>query len=227
MYAFSALFSGTPPACSEPWHLLVLLWEDAERLSCHFRNLSELESVMLGAAIASSLTLPPFTQKAAITREYLTWSLWALLALCIWIEHVTLRLSTMGFLFLSLRVNLKNVKKSHLAFVVCGTCQSGFWSPEQPWFVFLTDFNLLSITATTGICLNRIAWQYLKFHNTWIKHCISRISCALTSGKYIRFVDNLVKNTLAQVTFPLLRPTKVCLCLWKELGERRVQQHEF
>lgn len=51
MHASSALFSVTPPACFEPWHLLVLLLDDAEQLSCRFRDLPE--PVMLGATIAS------------------------------------------------------------------------------------------------------------------------------------------------------------------------------
>lgn len=128
-------------SCFELQQLLALMLREPLSSFYHFRSLFEPVSVMPGTPLAILLTMPAFTTQAAMTREYLMLSLWALLALCIWTEHVTVSGSAQWFfLFLPLCASLKNVK-SDLASVVFRTFQSSFWSPEQHWFLFLTGLE--------------------------------------------------------------------------------------
>lgn len=141
----------------------------------------------------------------AIIREYLIRSLWALFAV-VYLNSACdcFRLSTMGCLFLC--GSLKNIKKSDLTFVVSETCQSGYSHSNICFFSQETSSVLLSVIAPT-----RTAWPYSKLYQKWTDRCITELSWALTSGKYILYFGNWIKNTLAWVLFLVLWLNKDCV----------------
>lgn len=157
---------------------------------------------MLGAPWLSCFKL-----KMAIIREYLISSLWALFAV-VYLNRACdcFRLSTMGFLL--------------------GFCQSqevrprlcAFWNLLE-WLLestvasvsFLKRLQMFATHYCTYKYLNRTAWPYSKLYSKCTDHCITRMSCALTSGKYILLFVSWIKTTLVWVLFPVLCFTRDCV----------------